>query len=289
MTETSEYTVHGGGEVSWISLDLLERHGVTHGFTTRKGGASRGRFSSLNFSTRQGDTAEAVEENWHRLENSIGIGPGRWALVSQIHGSAVCIAGKGTSSAPRTRTSGSAVEADAVLSLDGVAVPAILTADCLPAVLALPSAESVAVVHAGWQGTLAGVLRESVEALAANSGVQPAELTAGLGPAIGPCCYQVGEELYRLFSRRHGPGFTREVFARADPWLFDLQGANRLQLIEAGLKEENIAAAPFCTSCRQDLFFSHRRDGARTGRMVTFAVPGGSRLAEGGRPASIAL
>ncbi len=272
---TDIYRERRRGRVSWVSLGLLERSGLPHGFTFRRGGASRGKFSSLNFTTRQGDLPERVEENWRRLEAAAGI-PGRsWVLLSQVHGSEVV----------RVRAGGAPSHhrldcppADALVTDRPGVTLGILTADCLPVVLALPGGAGAAAVHAGWKGSLEGVVVEAVKALAAAAGADPSVMTAGLGPCIGRCCYQVGEEVHSRFVRKWGRPFSRKVFASADPWRLDLQEANRLQLLEAGLDSRKIGAVPLCTSCRRDLFFSHRRDGERTGRMLAFAsLPRGGR------------
>ena len=158
----------------------------------------------------------------------------------------------------------------------------VLTADCLPAILGTPDGGAVAVAHAGWRGTLLGVLPETVQRLCSSAKAEPGELRAFLGPAIGPCCCQVGDEVRRTFAEHWGEGFARHVFRRSDPWHLDLVEANRIQLLDAGLAGEKISAAGLCTVCRPDLFFSHRRDGERTGRMLAFAVAAPAEKPDGG-------
>jgi YfiH family protein len=146
----------------------------------------------------------------------------------------------------------------------------VLTADCLPLVLAARDTGMFSVIHAGWQGTLLGIAVRAVQELAA-AGAVPGDMMAVLGPSIGSCCYQVGDEVYGAFEHKWR-GRLGEAFRRTDPWHLDLQKANRLQLQDAGIRGENIAAVGLCTCCRRDLFFSHRRDGVRTGRMLAFAT-----------------
>jgi YfiH family protein len=265
--------------LAWLALDLLESRGVRHGFTLRYGGVSRGKFASLNFTTRQGDDEERVRENRRRLEEAAGLSPEGWALVSQVHGAEVVMAQKGSSFCTHRN---SHPTADAVITAAAV-VPAVLTADCLPVVLASPASGIAGVAHAGWMGTVSGVVGRTVEEITTRGGGPVTEIVAGLGPSIGKCCYQVGEDLYQAFRERWGRGFAGRVFTRADPWMLDLQEANRLQLLEAGVPQENIAAVPLCTACRPDLFFSHRRDGVRSGRMLNFVsnIAGGFPGAEG--------
>jgi hypothetical protein len=272
------------GRLVWLTLDLLEARGVDHGFTLRYGGVSRGGFASLNFTSRQGDRPERVRENWRRLEAAAGLPAGGWSLVSQVHGREVVEAAAGTSSCHHRLD---CPPADAVVTTDrGVAV-AVLTADCLPVILAAPGGRAVAVAHAGWRGALLGVVTRAVKILAAAGGGSPGDLAAGLGPAIGSCCFQVGEEVYEAIRKERGLPFARRVFRREDPWLLDLRQVCRIDLIEAGLGEKNIDGVPLCTSCRRDLFFSHRRDGERTGRMLAFARRGDRTLPPGLEPARV--
>jgi len=253
------------GRLSRLALGVLEKRGVRHGFTLRYGGVSRGAFASLNFTSRQGDDPERVRENWRRLEAAAALPSRRWALVSQVHGAEVVRDG---AARPACHHRLECPPADAlVTSLGGVTL-GILTADCLPVILASADGAAAGVVHAGWKGTLEGV---AVKALASLGGGDAAGAAAGLGPAIGACCYQVGDEVYGAFRDKWGADYVRKVFKRSQPWRLDLQKANAVQLLEAGLKPENMAAVPLCTCCRKDLFFSHRREGERTGRMLAYA------------------
>jgi YfiH family protein len=254
------------GRLSWLEFDHLRKCGVRHGFTQRYGGTSRGAFSSLNFTSRQGDDPVRVRENWRRLEEAAALPPKGWALVSQVHGAAVVKGGEGRA-ACHDRIECPA--ADALVTSSRAVTLGILTADCLAVIMAAPDGGSVAAAHAGWKGTLEGV---AVKALRAMEGTAPAGVRAGLGPCIGACCYEVGDDIYERFRKKWGMDYARRVFRRQGGWRLDLQAANLVQLLEAGLREEDIAAVPLCTSCRRDLFFSHRRDGERTGRMLAYAV-----------------
>jgi YfiH family protein len=272
------------GRLAWLALDMLERRGVRHGFTLRYGGVSRGKFASLNFTSRQGDGEERVRENGRRLEEAAGLAAGGWALVSQVHGAEVVERRRGSSFCPHRN---SRPAADAVITGSAAVTPAVLTADCLPVVIASPLSGVAGVAHAGWMGTVSGIVVRTVEAIIARGGGPVTEIVAGLGPSIGKCCYQVGEDLHLAFREKWGSGFAQSVFTRAEPWMLDLQQANRLQLIEAGVPPENIAGVPLCTACRPDLFFSHRRDGVRSGRMLNFASnAAGGPPAPKGRPLS---
>jgi purine-nucleoside/S-methyl-5'-thioadenosine phosphorylase / adenosine deaminase len=188
---------------------------------------------------------------------------GRLHLLKQVHGILV-------RAAPWDgRPEGDAATADRAGILLGIE-----TADCLPVLLADPRRRLVAAAHAGWRGTAAGVVGAAVRALV-EGGSRPEDLVAALGPAIGPCCYEVGEELLPAF----GPG--GEAFFRAGPRgrpHLDVRAANVAQLRAAGLPDAQVHHVGDCTSCRADLYPSYRRDGAGAGRMISYigwsAAPG---------------
>jgi len=256
------------GGMVWFVSELLEREGVRHGFTTRAGGASRGAFSSLNFSSRDGDVPARVTENWRRLETAASLPASGWALVSQVHGARVERVAAGGPFCHHRRNH---AEADALATASKGVVLGVLTADCLPVVLAVPGTRAVAVAHAGWRGTLEGVVQETVRELCAVAGAAPGQILAAIGPSIGRCCLQVGREVHEAFHERWGAAIARRILEKSDPWRLDLQTANLLQLRESGVPSSNVATVPICTCCRKDLFFSYRRDG-RTGRMLNFVT-----------------
>jgi YfiH family protein len=257
------------GRVSWFAAEHLERHGFRHGFTTRSGGASRGAFASLNFSSREGDVPERVRENWRRLETAAALPAGGWALLSQVHGARVERAGAGGPSCHHRRNH---PEADGLATASADVVLGVLTADCLPVILAVPGTSAVAIAHAGWRGTLEGVVPATVRELCALTGAEPGDLLAAIGPSIGRCCFQVGGEVREAFHERWGAAHARRILEKSDPWRLDLQDANLIQLREAGVHSRNVATVQLCTRCRKDLFFSYRRDGRNSGRMLNFVT-----------------
>jgi YfiH family protein len=217
---------------------LAEVPGLVHGFERRLGpsgweerGASRARVASA-------------------------LAPhGRLYLLKQVHGTVV-------RPAPwEGRPEGDAAVADR----PGI-VLGIETADCMPVLVADPKRRVVAAAHAGWRGTAAGVARAAVRALV-ERGSRPEDLVAALGPSIGACCYEVGDELRAAF----GPG--GDVFFRPGPRgrpHLDVRAANVAQLEAAGVPLDRIHHVDECTSCRADLYHSYRRDGPHAGRMINY-------------------
>jgi hypothetical protein len=232
--------------------------GFRHGFTTREGGGSRGPFRSLNLSASVGDDPERVLENWERLRQATGLA---FARVRQVHGCRVVEADAGAEPGE---------EADAVISAFPGVAASVSVADCAPVLIADPRSGSAAAVHAGWRGTLARVAAEGVRALVERHGARPSDLLAAIGPSIGPCCFEVSRELAVRFRDELGAatGNPRNLGSRADLWL-----ANEQILRAAGLARRRIEVLGRCTSCEDDVFFSHRRDQGRTGRHLAFIAP----------------
>jgi hypothetical protein len=231
-----------------------------HGFTTRAGGVSAAPFASLNLGMKWGDTRENVLENRRRVLAASGA-PIMY-LAAQVHGARVIEVRAGDDAATVARQ-----EADGVCAaVAGIAV-GVYVADCVPVLFADPSTGAVAAVHAGWRGTVAGVLPAAVAAMAAAFGSRPEDLCVALGPAIGPCCFEVGPEVAAVF-----PADT--VIARPDrkPHV-DLRRAQQLQLLAAGVTA--IDAGGPCTMCDPaGRFYSYRRDAGHTGQHVGFiSVP----------------
>jgi hypothetical protein len=175
-------------------------------------------------------------------------------FLKQVHGCAVA-----------TTPWSEPPEADASMTNAKGILLAIETADCLPVLMVDPVHRRVAAAHAGWRGAAARVAREAVRAVA-GAGSDPVNLLVALGPAIGPCCYEVGPDVEEAFGSSGSRFFVPGPAARKH---LDVVAANRAQLEEAGVPAANIHSLDLCTRCREDLFFSYRRDGASAGRMIS--------------------
>ena len=158
-----------------------------------------------------------------------------------------------------------APEGDAAYTgLTGMALE-VRTADCVPVLIADDSACVVAMAHAGWRGTSEGVVPKLVDAIVSEFGVSAGDLAVAIGPHIGVCCMEVGEEVFDRFA-------NPDIFRRKPEWPkphLDLGEANRRQLLDAGVRAHMIQASALCTRCRGDMFHSYRRDGAEAGRMFS--------------------
>lgn len=238
---------------TWLQPDLGVP-GIRVVSTTRQGGASEGRYAGLNLGDHVSDEAAHVEQNRAILEAFL---PSERTItwLKQVHGTRVVNAGSEYSKS---------VEADAIWTGDKAFACTVMTADCLPIVLADIHGRCIAAVHGGWRGLASHILRETIEALP----VAPEELVAWLGPAIGPTAFEVGGEVLAAFYLAETDAAVRPVSGVEDKYLLDLNMIAGRQLLGLGLRAENISGGEICTFSNPDHFYSHRRDGV-TGRMAT--------------------
>jgi len=244
--------------------------GFRHGFTMRGGGVSGGDFASMNLGARWGDAPANVAENRRRLQRAAGSDV--VFAATQVHGAVVLPVGAGDDAAAVSQR-----RADGLCTALAGAVVSVYVADCIPVLMADVRTGAVAAVHAGWRGTVAGVVPAAVQRMRDEFGTRPADLRVALGPAIGVCCFEVGEEVVQAAEAvvERIPGAptaeTAGVVRRgAGKPHVDLKRLNQLLLVAAGVPPDNIDAGPECTSCDRARFFSYRRDGGRTGQMVGF-------------------
>lgn len=225
--------------------------------STREGGVSVAPFDSLNLGRSVGDAPEAVVENRRRFEAAIGAPP---VWLSQVHGVRVLRlpAGEGP------------YEADACITTVLGAVCTVMVADCLPVLFAAPDARGVGAAHAGWRGLAGGVLEATVAALCDAARCRPDELSAWLGPCIGPRQFEVGADVLAAFGPTAAARFAPRGLAHVGPdgsprWLADLPGLARDRLQAAGVVQ--VSGGRWCTVEERSRFFSFRRD-RTTGRMA---------------------
>lgn len=222
------------------------------------------------FTTRH--LALSSHEDWSRVAEAVGAKDVQ--TLTQVHGRDVCV----VRSHHGLHHAEARPEADVLVSNDPTMAIAVRAADCVPVLIADPTTGSVAAAHAGWRGTAAGAATAAVEALEREFGARPADLVAAIGPSIGPCCYEVGTELVDAFAAaghaRHlvdrwfpAPPPGRDAYARGTLHL-DTWGANRDQLILAGLVEQNIHTCGLCTADNLELFPSYRAEKERAGRLA---------------------
>lgn len=232
-------------------------------FSTRRGGVSFPPFDSLNLSYGVGDMRAAVTENRRRMAAFAEHPLADLVMPAQVHGHHIEWVG----SAERGRGARGhqpIANTDGFLTDDPSVLLGLGFADCTPIFVTDVRARIVGLWHAGWRGTVAEIQRRGVEMLQAR-GIPPEDLLVGLGPAIGPCCYEIDQPVREAVLRvtDESPLSPKDE----THWWLDVRRANRILLERAGVLPEHIVEAPFCTGCRRDLFFSYRMERGMTGRM----------------------
>jgi YfiH family protein len=236
--------------------------GLVHAVFTRLGGVSQGPFATLNVGHSVGDEPQAVAENHCRVYASLGLGTGQVVTARQVHGNRVAVVDGHDAGKVVPNTDG------LVTTTPGLAL-LLRFADCQPILLYDPEHHALGLAHAGWRGVALGIARRLVEAMQETFGSRAGSLLAGLGPAIGPCCYTVGHEVAATMGYAL-PDWKRVLRLEGeDSWRLDLAAANAQLLTAAGVAQ--IEQSGICTACRNDEFFSHRADGGRTGRFAVVA------------------
>jgi len=277
------WSLRSSGNLKILELDAFKKlPRFLHGFSTIPGGVSDldGQ-KVLNLGFTDWDTRENVLENRKKFQTALGAQEFPLVNLKQIHSAVVWP----FAAAPKEPCKGDA----SLTSTPGLFL-GVQTADCVPILLVDPKKRAVAAVHAGWRGTLARVLEKTVGELVVKFNSNPSDLLAAIGPSIGPCCYEVGAELVIQFTSQFADAadFFDEPRSGEEPnplqWLnmmppghqpppknvrLDLPKANRSQLLAAGLCENNIFSSGLCTACHPSLFFSYRKQGSRSGRLLS--------------------
>ncbi len=256
-------------KVHYLEPEILTAAGVSvHGFTTRHEGVSRAPYNSLNLGTGTNDSPHSVEGNRSLLTRSFGVETERLVTVTQVHGTDLLV----IDSPNPDYSYFQKLEADGIVTNQPGVMIGVCVADCVPVLLLDPVKGVAAALHAGWKGTAAGICRKGVDAFINLFGSEPQDILAAVGPAIGPCCYEVDKpvaEAFRAGGHDWDAVATIKDMAR---WQLDLARANALQLGAAGIPERNIETAGQCVSCAPEVFFSYRRDGGETGRQLGFIM-----------------
>jgi YfiH family protein len=255
---------------------------LVHGFSTRPGGVSDlDGEKVLNLGAVEWDKRANVEENRKRFQAAAGASELEYVSLHQIHSDVVRIF---------DATPGKQCKGDALATNRKGLLLGVRTADCSPVLVVDPKKRVVAAIHAGWRGTLARIVVKTIGQMQMEFKSEPKDLLAAIGPTIGGCCYEVGTEVAADFSAKfsNASEFFDELRTGDEPnplqWLnmmppghqpppkkvlLDLKKANRLQLLEAGVPEENIFVSELCTSCDVDRLFSYRKEGAMSGRLLS--------------------
>ncbi|MEB3100619.1 peptidoglycan editing factor PgeF [Ferviditalea candida] len=260
----------------------MEAHpGLSAGFSSRHGGVSDQELNSLNCALHVQDAPANVLENRKRLAEAIGFPFGSWTCAEQVHGKKV------TKVTAKDRGKGKESRELAIQESDGLTTDdpgTLLTAffaDCVPLYFFDPVRRAVALSHAGWKGTAMNIAAETIQTMRDAYGSRPKHILCAIGPSIGQCCYEVDRNVAgRVEEALSSDGYTSE-WTESD-WrqvrtvkpngkvMLNLKEANRQFMIKAGILPTNIEISGLCTSCNTQLFFSHRKEHGKTGRMTAW-------------------
>jgi YfiH family protein len=280
---TNGWTERSANGLRILQVDTLARiPWLVHGFSTRPGGVSDlDGEKVLNLGFAEWDTRENVLENRRRFQSAIGADDLQLVALKQVHSDIVRV----FDSPP-----GQPCRGDAAATNEPGLLLGVQTADCVPILLVDPKKRAVAAVHAGWRGTLQRIVTKVIGKMAMHFGTKPTDLLATIGPSIGGCCYEVGTEVAVEFQSQfpNASEWFDELRTGDEPnplqWLnmappghqpppknvlLDLRKANRSQLLDAGPIAQNVWVSDLCTACRRDLLFSYRKEGARSGRLIS--------------------
>jgi len=283
-TIIDENELHSSG-FYWREIDsvkalicsALEVDGFANGFSTRSGGVSLMPDNALNLAGFNEDSAENILENRRRF---LKLFPGRWNLAGcwQVHGTDVRVVADAGEAKPAENARGDTVYCDALVSGAPQVLLGVKTADCVPILIGDPATRAFAAVHAGWRGTVAGIVKLALDRLASEHGSRAKDLRVAIGPAAAKCCYEVGSDVIDLFTSRFPEAASLFVATRPGHARIDLLQANRDQLVAEGVSPERIHTTPFCTMCCTELFFSYRREKSLYGKVGRLMAVIGRRI-----------
>lgn len=242
---------------------------VRHGFSTRLGGVSRGVYESMNLSFTRGDDDAAVQENFHRFCEAIGVSAEQVVVSAQAHHTNIYNATAADCGRGVTRERGY-TDIDGLLTDEPGVVLCTQYADCVPLFFVDPVRRVVGTPHSGWRGTVARIGAVTVERMCRNYGCRREDILAAVGPSIGPCCFEVDTPVYDEF--RTMAEFDEKCvrLKPGDKFDIDLWEVNRRILQGAGVLPQHITVTDLCTKCHPDVFWSHRVTGQERGSLAGF-------------------
>lgn len=245
---------------------------VNHGFTTRVGGFGNPPFDSLNLALHVDDAPETVINNRRVVCDVMGTELDRLVTAQQVHSSNVLLVGEEHAGAGAFSYHTAIPDTDGLVTDRPNLLLATFYADCVPVFILDPVKKVVASVHAGWKGTVAAIGAKALLKMKDVYGTDPADCLVGIGPSIGPCCYEIDDPVIDLFKERFH--WWKDVIKQGTSGRnkLDLWETNRRTVIEAGVKANHVEVAKICTCCNQQLLFSYRGSQGKTGRMGAYIM-----------------
>ena len=255
--------------LQYVKFYNFEKHKdmVKHCFTTRKGGVSVGECDSLNMGFNRKDERQNVLENYRRISNALGIDSKNMVFSNQVHDNKIKVVSE------KDRGKGIIIEND-IIGFDGLITDkkdvALVTfyADCVPIFFFDPVKKVIGIAHSGWRGTVKEIAKVMINMFRDNYGSRVEDIETAIGPSIGKCCFEVGEEVHEEFIDVLVWAKEYCLKEELDKWYIDLQAIIKKTLLNSGILEDKICLSGICTKCNKDLFFSHRGYNGKTGSLA---------------------
>ena len=271
MVNSDNLNLQTKNGVTYVTFPNLEKiKFLRHGMSTRLGGVSKGKYSSMNFGFQNGDSAENVLENYRRMCAAIDVDYEKCVISKQTHTTNIRIVTE------KDIGKGIIVERD-YTDIDGLItnVPDIVLvtqyADCVPLLFADPIKKVIASSHAGWRGTVNRIAEKTVKLMNKHFGCNPEDILVGIAPSIMQCCFEVDKPVFDEFCKLKDIDINDICqFKPNNKYNINLQKTTRLILLSAGVPKENIVITDLCTKCNPNLFHSHRATNGERGNMATF-------------------
>lgn len=256
-------------DVTYLTFPILSAcEGIKHGFSTRRGGVSKGIYSSMNLGLTRGDKKEDVLENFRRIADALDVSCEDMVFSDQTHTTNVRVITE------KDRGNGIMREKDffdtdgMVTNVSGL-VLVTFYADCVPLYFVDSVHHAIGLTHSGWRGTVGRIGARTVETMQQAYDTKPKDLVAVIGPSICKDCYEVSEDVAKAFERE----FQQDLILYPKPdgkYQLDLWQANKQVLLDAGILPEHICISGLCTCCHPDFLFSHRASHGRRGNLAAF-------------------
>lgn len=254
--------------IHYLATEFSNPACSVQGFTTRHEGISRPPYNSLNLGATTQDQQHNVEGNRSLMTRAFGVAQEALVTVRQVHGSDILVIDAPNDDYSHFLT----LESDAIITNQPGVMIGVCVADCAPILLMDPEKRVIAAVHAGWQGTAAGLVSKTVAGMKSLFDCNPSALQAAIGPCISKCCYEVDAPVKQAFAQSPVSWEACAELNGDGKWQIDLAAANRELLISAGVPAAAIQVSDLCVSCHRELFFSYRRDDGETGRQMGFIM-----------------
>lgn len=250
----------GSKNVWYGTFKHFSEYNVLHAVSTRLHGHSKDQFKSLNLGINSGDSSDVVRANRQLFAEAVGFDLTPAVTAQQVHGDNIAVV---------TATTDNYIEATDALITAEPGIPLLLFfADCVPVLFFSPQQRVVAVAHAGWKGTVSRIAAKTLQLMQAEFNVKPEQCLIGIGPSIGPCCYEVDTVVMNQFKQEFGTELNNYLTTKSEQHgLLNLWEVNRQQLLAVGASSKNIMLSSVCTACNTNLYYSHRNENGKTGRI----------------------